>query len=84
MQSLLLIAPSLPSLPELNRLVAPMNWIPRPFWLLVVVALFVIVSALAKLDRAARWRSSARKEGFDHQHGLSGTCVGCSDQGPRA
>jgi hypothetical protein len=48
MQSLLLIASSLPSLPELNRLVAPMNRLSRPFWLLVVVALFIIVSALAK------------------------------------
>ncbi|MGZ4731541.1 MAG: hypothetical protein ACXVZH_05305 [Terriglobales bacterium] len=62
MQSLLLIAPSLPSLPELNRLVAPMNWIPRPFWLLVVVALFVIVSALAKA-RSRREMAKFSEEG---------------------
>lgn len=46
--SLLLITLSLSSLPELNRLVAPINRILRPFWLVVAVALFIIVSAQAK------------------------------------
>jgi hypothetical protein len=43
-----LVAHSLPSLPELNRRVAPINRIPRPFWLVVAAVLFIVVSVHAK------------------------------------